>query len=162
MKIWVLLIISKGPKVWASAVPMEQGEDCGFLVKGITPQGPGSGILLPGRCPGHTSSSDETRAAPPCPQLSQRLQGPGLLPLQPPSPRFRCHTPGPLARLLVPRLPPHPSSLWGPPGDCDFLCWKGLDALERREDAEAVGPPPGPQQALSHYQQAPTGQATLD
>lgn len=59
--------------------PYGAKKDCGFLVKGITPQGPGPGILLPGRCPGHTSSSDETRAAPPYPQLSQ--EAPGTWPL---------------------------------------------------------------------------------
>ena len=42
-------------------VPVEQGKDGGFLVKGITLQGPGPDIiLLPGQGPGNTLSSGET------------------------------------------------------------------------------------------------------
>lgn len=162
MKIWVSLSLGTGPKVWARVVPMEQGKDCSFLMKGITHRGQGLAsfcCLLSAQVTHQAVMKLEL----PLPVLScpRRLQGPG------PSATFPkiqvSHNWAPSqasgSQALSPSFKPV-----GIPGDCNSLCWKGLEALERREweGTEVVGPPPGPPEALSHYQQAPIGQPTLD
>lgn len=81
----------------------------------------------------------------------------GLAP-QPPSPRFRCHTPGPQARLLVPRLPPPPSQACGESQEIEILSEMAGRSGGQLEGAETMGPPPRSQESLSVYQPALSGQ----
>ena len=131
MTIWVPLILGTGPKVWARVVPMERGKDCSLLVKGITSQRPGPGIiLLPSRSPGHTHQA-VMKLELPLPVLScpRRLQGPGCSATLPkiqvshnwdPSQASGSQAPSPSFKPI------------GISEDCNSLCWKRLEALGRR------------------------------